>query len=251
MSGILCVWANLPKGTTEWYENEYVPNRCSQNAIHALHSEKISNGMEAEPNGKLDAPWDLLTVYEIPEIRIATDSCYDKSNHPSNDLLAGALKDARFDTRTYRELKRWQAEDWNGDIANIASVAVMEWRVSADVEKDVLQFYTTVVGPTISSSPDVLRFRLFEVDNATVLQGSSYVTKEKDALLTYFTLVELESEQWPWDAVVELAEIDQWKEYFEQQTVVKWQVSDFLVKKRYWGKSKAEDADANGKKGTD
>lgn len=106
------------------------------------------------------------------------------------------------------------------DISHIASVAAMEWRVSADMEDEVLKFYTTVVGPKISSSPDVLRFRFFEVDNATVMQGSSYVTKEKDALHTYFTMVEMESEQWPWDAVVELAENEQWKTYFESQTVV-------------------------------
>ena len=114
MSGILCVWANLPKGTTKWYENEYVPDMCSLNALHALHSEKTSNGMEAEPVGKLDAPWDLFTVYEMSQTRIATEGLYDKRNHPSDDLLAGALKGVRFDTRTYREIKRWQAEDWNG-----------------------------------------------------------------------------------------------------------------------------------------
>jgi hypothetical protein len=106
------------------------------------------------------------------------------------------------------------------EIKHIASVAAMEWRVSADKEEEVLKYYNEVVGPTISSSPDVLRFRVFAIDNATVMQGGKYTTKEKDELHPYFTLVELESEEWPWDVVVDLADTDGWKNYFETQNVV-------------------------------
>jgi hypothetical protein len=106
------------------------------------------------------------------------------------------------------------------DIDDIASVAAMEWRVSADQEEEVLKYYNEIVGPTISSSPDVLRFRVFAVDTATILQDGKYTTKEKDELHTYFTLVELESEEWPWDVVVDLADTDGWKNYFETQKVV-------------------------------
>lgn len=47
-------------------------------------------------------------------------------------------------------------------------------------------------------SPDVLRYRVLEVDAATTLQGTSYETKEKDSLHTFLSLVELETDQWPW-----------------------------------------------------
>jgi hypothetical protein len=96
----------------------------------------------------------------------------------------------------------------------------MEWRVTAEKAEEVLKYYNEVVGPTISSSPDVLRFRVFLIDNATIMQGGTYSTKEKDELHTYFTLVELESEEWPWDVVVDLADTQGWKEYFETQKVV-------------------------------
>jgi hypothetical protein len=88
------------------------------------------------------------------------------------------------------------------------------------MEDEVVRWYKAYVGPKLSSSPDVLRMRLLEVDNATVLQGTSYETKEKDALLTYFTLVEFATEDYPWDVIFELAENEQWKQYFEMQTVV-------------------------------
>ena len=102
----------------------------------------------------------------------------------------------------------------------------MEWQVSTEKQSEVMKFYTEVVGPTISSSPDVLRFRVFEVDNATVLQGDQYITQEKEKLLTYFTLIELDSEQWPWDVVFELAQNEKWIEYFESQKVVVSTMSD-------------------------
>jgi hypothetical protein len=96
----------------------------------------------------------------------------------------------------------------------------MEWHVPIEQQDEILDFYTSYVGPLISSSPDILRFRLLKVSNATVLQGDSYVTKEKDGLHTFFTLVELETEEWPWDVVFELAENEKWKQYFEAQRTV-------------------------------
>jgi hypothetical protein len=96
----------------------------------------------------------------------------------------------------------------------------MEWRVPDDRMEEVFDFYTTCVAPNMIKSPDVLRFRVFEVDNATVLLSDSYETKPKDALHTYFTLVEMETEEWPWDVIVELDTIAKYREYFEDPTVV-------------------------------
>jgi hypothetical protein len=103
---------------------------------------------------------------------------------------------------------------------NVVSIAASEWRVGAEQQDEIMDFYTSYVGPTISSSPDVLRIRLFEVDTATVLEGESYKTEEKEKLHTYFTLIELETEQWPWDVIFELAENEKWKKYFEKQSSV-------------------------------
>ena len=133
----------------------------------------------------------------------------------------------------------------------VASVAAMEWRVTQEMKEEITTWYTSYVGPLISSSPDIIRFRLFEVDNATVLEGEKYETKEKDELHTYLTMVELETEEWPWDVVIELAENEKWKQYFEAQREIvsfesyiisggvliyplqKWQLSHYLVKKMY------------------
>jgi hypothetical protein len=96
----------------------------------------------------------------------------------------------------------------------------MEWRVPDDRMQEIFDFYTTAVAPNMIKSPDVLRFRVFEVDNATVLVSDKYETKPKDSLHTYFTLVEMETEEWPWDVILELDTLKKWREYFESQTVV-------------------------------
>ncbi|KAI0576516.1 hypothetical protein Alg215_07446 [Pyrenophora tritici-repentis] len=250
MAGIMCCWANVNKEAAKWYEEEWVPRMRNPNIAHSIHCEVTASGMENEPVGKLDSPWPYMTIYEVSNVDQANKDMADKTYSPPDNVLAGALKEARFDVRTYREVKRWQDEEWEGeggsgkmsgpveggaglmppeDIEHVASVAAMEWRVPADKEEEVLKYYMEVVGPTIASSPDVLRFRLFTVDRAASINSSSYVEKDSKQLHKYFTLVELESEEWPWDVVVELAEDENWKNYFDTQAVVKWQLSHYLV----------------------
>jgi hypothetical protein len=114
MSGVLCVWANLPDESIEYYEDEFVPEMRAKNAVHAMHCERTTSGFEGDAAGNLDSPWPLCTVYEVKDIKTATESCYDKGNLPSKELLAGPLKKARFEARTYREVRKWQSKDWSG-----------------------------------------------------------------------------------------------------------------------------------------
>jgi hypothetical protein len=114
MSGLVCVWADIPEDMLERYENDWLPEMRAQNSIHTLLCEYIPNGFEGEPIGQLDATWPLCAVYEVADIRKATDARNNKRNHPSEELLAGPLANARFDTRTYRELQRRQDEEWDG-----------------------------------------------------------------------------------------------------------------------------------------
>lgn len=125
----------------------------------------------------------------------------------------------------------------------------MEWQIEEGKEKEVLDFYKNEAAPTIASSPDVLRFRLLKIKNATVKQADSYETLEQKKLHTYLTLAEMECEEWPWDVVIALGEKPKWKEYFEDQKVVvsqityfsssvidttqKWQSSHYLVRRSY------------------
>jgi hypothetical protein len=96
----------------------------------------------------------------------------------------------------------------------------MEWRVANDMHEEVLEFYTAQVAPKFAESEDMLRLRLFEVDNATTLQGSLFESKERDSSHGYFTLVEFDAEDWPWEDIIELGGNEKWKQYFEDSNVV-------------------------------
>ncbi|KAJ4355258.1 hypothetical protein N0V95_003088 [Ascochyta clinopodiicola] len=205
---------------------------ASKLAQHALHCELVETGLDNEVDGvgTQEAPWKWLTLYEVDDAVKATAATYDRSNHPE---MTDGLEHARFDVRTYEELKRWQADDWEGEHADITSVAVMEWQVQEGSEKEVLDFYKAEAAPTIAGSPDVLRFRMFKIQNATVLKAGSYETLGQKTIHTYLTVAELESEEWPWDVVVALGEKAKWREYFEEQKIVKWQSSHYIVKRSY------------------
>jgi hypothetical protein len=93
----------------------------------------------------------------------------------------------------------------------------MEWQVTTEKVAEIIDFYTSCIGPLVSKSPDTCRLRLLELENATLLQGLSHETKDKAALHTYLALAEFETEEWPWDIAFELSENKQWQHYFEKQ----------------------------------
>lgn len=135
------------------------------------------------------------------------------------------------------------------DVAAIESVTCLEWAVPVDMQEEVFKYYTGTVVPMIMGCPEVLRLRILEVDNAITQRGSTLGTKDKKTVHTFLTIVEMESDEWPWDVVMELAEDKNWEKYFEKQDVVgrvllfllcqlliilqKWSISTYLVKRAY------------------
>lgn len=235
MSGVVCTWAaSIPSSSEPWYEDEYVPSIASKFCFQALHCEVVESGIDDDVGGigTREAPWKWFTVYETENVNEAMDATYEENNQPA---MHGPLKDTRFDIRTYEEVKRWQAGDWEGGMlllqvceiayktntsvghADVVSVAIMEWEIEAGKEEEVLDFYYTECVPMITVSPDILRARMFKIKNATVLKAGSHETLEKGNLHTYLTIMELESEEWPWDKIVALGDNIKWREYFEAQ----------------------------------
>lgn len=104
----------------------------------------------------------------------------------------------------------------------------MEWQIKGDDEKEVLDFYQTEAAPLIAAAQGNMRFRIFRIDNATVQKANSYDTLQKDKLHTYLTLVELDSEEWPWDVVIALGENPGWRKYFEEQRAVVSKIASYV-----------------------
>ena len=114
MSGLLCTWAaNIPGSSEQRYEDEYIPSVASKLTQHALHCEVVKTGLDDDEDGvgSDEATWKWLTVYEMDSADKTTADTYGTSNHPA---MTGGLEKARFDIRTYEEVKRWQQGDWEG-----------------------------------------------------------------------------------------------------------------------------------------
>lgn len=116
MSGIQCVWANIPDSALDWYENECITTMVSASKFieHALHCEVTCSGMEGEAIGKLDSPWRWLAVYEASDLENASNHATWNPDRLKELAAEANLHGARFDVRTYMEEKRWQMKDWDG-----------------------------------------------------------------------------------------------------------------------------------------
>lgn len=72
--------------------------------------------------------------------------------------------------------------------------------------------------------------RWFKIHNATVLKGNTYTTLKSEELHTYLSIIEMDSEEWPWDQILAMNELPQWVEYFEEQRAVVSVVTRFCVR---------------------
>ncbi|KAF1926016.1 uncharacterized protein M421DRAFT_7248 [Didymella exigua CBS 183.55] len=234
MTGILCVWAaNLPECSEQWYEDEYIPEVLSRHSDRALLAEMVETPFdkELEGVGTRDAVFKSLVLYEIAEVPKIINATYDKSNHP---VMDGLLRETRFDTRPYELIKSWQSDDdWNGDAADVVSILFFEWQPHAGFEEEVVGYYEREMGYLLCQAVETLRVRWFQIKNATVLKGNLYNTLKSEDLHTYMCLVEMSCEEWPWIEFFEINELPGWKKYFEDQRRVRWQVSQYVVKRSY------------------
>lgn len=106
------------------------------------------------------------------------------------------------------------------DPNDIISVAVLEWHVTDPAfTEEILNYYTSTVGPMMCSSPTVLRFRFCEIEDAVEQTNDTNFAKSTKPMHKYFSIAEMAEESWPWDVIVEMAEDGKWAKYFESQTV--------------------------------
>ncbi|KAH7392223.1 hypothetical protein DE146DRAFT_581880, partial [Phaeosphaeria sp. MPI-PUGE-AT-0046c] len=90
----------------DWYENIHIQQVLS---LAGLPSAVRYEAIEPQPSRDTwssEAPW--LTVYEMSDIDYRTHPDFlalDGQSAPSQDLLHGIFKNARFDTRFYSEVQ--------------------------------------------------------------------------------------------------------------------------------------------------
>lgn len=92
---------------------------------------------------------------------------------------------------------------------------VVLWQPSADVHDEVMEWFINEFTPGMLDSPELLRTRLFKLDNVSHIRGQKQEQVDKDSLLQYMTLWEFETEEFPWEILVYLGSSDKWRLYVE------------------------------------
>lgn len=108
MSRIACIWADLGDDDAAdlWYRDTHVP------AVVASLNIRANHGQPAEDDLFKEVPsiqGTHMTVFELPE-----NLEHEKLEAQIQPSLDKIPRDARFDTRLYKEHKIWNGEDWQG-----------------------------------------------------------------------------------------------------------------------------------------
>jgi hypothetical protein len=117
MSGVRCVWANIPEAAKAKYKDEYVPDLATHGADHALHCEVVKLGLETtDAKANMDS-WRWLTVYESKDLKDISEQLQGLADK----VVAGPHSEVQLDVRTYDEFKCWQDKEWDCGMQNKSS----------------------------------------------------------------------------------------------------------------------------------
>ena len=109
MSRIACAWAELGEDAADanqWYEGTHIPAALAKIKSTARHAEQVEDNAFKEIAG-IDGR--LMTIYELPKQPSAPE--LDTQISPALDKLP---KEARIETRFYKEYANWYGEEWRG-----------------------------------------------------------------------------------------------------------------------------------------
>ncbi|KAH7377668.1 hypothetical protein BKA66DRAFT_422017 [Pyrenochaeta sp. MPI-SDFR-AT-0127] len=186
----------------EWYENTHIQEVLS---LAGIPSAVRYEALQPQPDAKAwsnEAPW--LTVYEMPDIEYRNTDDFkslDGQSEPSQNLLEGVFKNARFDTRFYEEVQVFENEGvqkgqhrclrYVGPATFILSAVLQP---AAGAEPDFDAWYREEHIAILSRAPGFVRTRRYELVSGTTLDKFKRVEPE---IPKYLALHEFEGDVLP------------------------------------------------------
>ncbi|CAG5141878.1 uncharacterized protein ALTATR162_LOCUS1032 [Alternaria atra] len=235
MSRIACAWAELGEDAADanqWYEGTHIPAALAKIKSTARHAEQVEDNAFKEIAG-IDGR--LMTIYELPKQPSAPE--LDTQISPALDKLP---KEARIETRFYKEYANWYGEEWRGDPRDIQMWIVVLWQPAPEVHDEFVQWFRDEFAPGMVESPELLRARIFKLEHASKIQDQKHEQVDKASVHQYMTFWEFGSEELPWEILIYLGSSERWR-YYVEGGHLKWQVGQFLVNNIY---PDIEDADS-------
>lgn len=229
MSRIACVWADLGEdaAANQWYENTHIPDAVTRLDTQARNAEQAEDNMFKEVAG---IEGSFMTVYDLPPGKDAKE--IDAQLRPALDMLPA---DARVDTRCYTEHANWFGEEWRGgtrtpglsltpiladasvlpDVHDIQMWIVVLWQPVEAHHDQFVQWFTDEFAPGMLESPELLRLRIFKLENASLIKDQSVEQKSPSDMYQYLTFWEFDCDELPWEILVYLGSSERWRYYVE------------------------------------
>ncbi|KAI8931530.1 hypothetical protein NX059_011187 [Plenodomus lindquistii] len=226
MSSIACVWTDFNDNVeaSQWYEDSHIPAIVRKLGTTGKIAETAEDNMFKEVAGIHGS---LMTVYDLPDGKSTKD--IEAQIRPARDRLP---KDARVNSRVYTEFASWLGEDWRGDTRDIQMWIVVRWQPVEAVHDQFVEWFTDEFAPGMLQSPELLRLRIFKVDNTSSFKDQEYEEKDSKSIFQYMTFWEFDCDDLPWEILVYLGSSERWRHYVEGG-YLNWQIAQYLVNKVY------------------
>ncbi|KAF1850364.1 uncharacterized protein K460DRAFT_327147 [Cucurbitaria berberidis CBS 394.84] len=227
MSRIACVWADFrdDAAANDWYENRHIPDVVGRLDTQARNAEPVEDNTFKEVEQIEGA---FMTVYDLPDGKDAKE--VDAQIQPALDELL--TKDARLDARIYAEHANWFGSEWRGDVEDVQMWIVVLWQPAEAVHDEFVKWFTEEFAPGLLECPELLRTRVFKLENASLVQDQKREQQTLSSMYQYMTFWEFDCDDLPWELLVYLGSSERWR-YYVEGNHLKWQIGQFLVNRIY------------------
>jgi hypothetical protein len=125
------------------------------------------------------------------------------------------------------------------DVSDVQMFMTVLWQPAPDVHDDFVAWLQSEFIPGMLESPELLRTRVFKLQDASLHEDG--VTKERnmDKLFQYMTIWEFECHELPWEVMVYLGSSEGWR-YYVEGGLLQWQMGQFLINRPFGDDEDAE-----------
>ena len=89
------------------------------------------------------------------------------------------------------------------------------WQPVEAAHDQFVKWFTDEFAPGMLESPELLRLRVFKLENASLIQDKKVEQKSPGSMYQYLTFWEFDCDELPWEILVYLGSSERWRYYVE------------------------------------
>ncbi|KAL5114610.1 hypothetical protein ACEQ8H_007515 [Pleosporales sp. CAS-2024a] len=223
MPKIACSWVDLADNTDTltWYEDTHIPSIVKKLGTSARNATPCEDDAFKEVAG---INYQYMTLYDLPE-----DADADAQVQVQPATQDGS-KITKSETRIFEQHSLWDGQEWIGGDAQMFMIVL--WQPLHHVHDEFIHWVSTEFIPGMLDNPDVLRARIFKLDQAFHSEGAKTEPVDTEKMYQYMTVWEFGCEELPWEVIVYLGSSKGWRHYVEGG-LLQWQMRQYRIDRIY------------------